>query len=204
MSVSRAIPFTHEQVLQLRQAIMEMGQNAIEWGNRHRSDKLVDITYRIYDDRVEIVVRDQGAGLRPRQAPPRRLGRRPDRPHGRPREAGAPRGGVRPADHRGMVDEMRYNDVGNEVTLIKRFRPDRRPRPTDARAEPRARPAMSRRAEPDPGGRRRRARGAPLAPRPVPARLPRPDLRAGAADALRPWPRSPTSTSSSPTSGCPR
>jgi anti-sigma regulatory factor (Ser/Thr protein kinase) len=24
---------------------------------------------------------------------------------------------------RGMVDELRYNDLGNEVTLIKRYRP---------------------------------------------------------------------------------
>jgi anti-sigma regulatory factor (Ser/Thr protein kinase) len=24
----------------------------------------------------------------------------------------------------GMVDEMRYNEAGNEVTLIKRFQPD--------------------------------------------------------------------------------
>jgi anti-sigma regulatory factor (Ser/Thr protein kinase) len=29
----------------------------------------------------------------------------------------------------GMVDEMRHNETGNEVTLIKRFRPDG----TDAR-----------------------------------------------------------------------
>jgi hypothetical protein len=27
----------------------------------------------------------------------------------------------------GMVDEMRYNDIGNEVTLIKRFASRRRP-----------------------------------------------------------------------------
>ena len=49
----------------LRQAVMEMAHNAIEWGNLHQSDRLVNITYRVYDDRLEIVVRDQGSGFRP-------------------------------------------------------------------------------------------------------------------------------------------
>ena len=49
--------------MHLRQAVMEMGQNAIEWGNRHQSDSWCSITYRIYDDRVEIVIRDQGPGF---------------------------------------------------------------------------------------------------------------------------------------------
>ena len=49
--------------MQLRQAVMEMAQNAIEWGNRHQSDRLVRITYRVYEDRLEIVVRDQGPGF---------------------------------------------------------------------------------------------------------------------------------------------
>ena len=42
---------------------MEMAHNAIEWGNLHQSDRLVNITYRVHDDRLEIVVRDQGPGF---------------------------------------------------------------------------------------------------------------------------------------------
>jgi len=38
-----------------------------------------------------------------------------------------------------MVDEMRHNSVGNEVTLIKRFLPQP-PEPTGA-ADPRTEPA---------------------------------------------------------------
>ena len=49
--------------MQLRQAVMEMAHNAIEWGNLHQSDRLVNITYRVHDDRLEIVVRDQGPGF---------------------------------------------------------------------------------------------------------------------------------------------
>jgi DNA-binding response OmpR family regulator len=121
MSVSRAIPFSSEQVLQLRQALMEMGQNAIEWGNRHRSDKLVDIIYRILADRVEIVVKDQGKGFDRCKL---RHAADPDDPiaHMDVREKlGLREGGFGLLITRGMVDEMRYNDVGNQVTLIKRF-----------------------------------------------------------------------------------
>jgi DNA-binding response OmpR family regulator len=123
MSVTRATPFTHEQVMQLRQSIMEMGQNAIEWGNRHHSDKLVTITYRIHDDRVEIVVRDQGEGFDPAKLA---HAASPDDPvaHMDVREKlGLREGGFGLLITGGMVDEMRYNDVGNSVTLIKRFRP---------------------------------------------------------------------------------
>ncbi len=121
MSVTRATPFAHEQVLQLRQAIMEMGQNAIEWGNRHHSDKLVDITYRIHPDRVEIVVRDQGEGF---DRTDLAHAASPDDPvaHMDVREKlGLREGGFGLLITGGMVDEMRYNDVGNEVKLIKRF-----------------------------------------------------------------------------------
>lgn len=121
MSVSRATPFTPEQVMQLRQAVMEMGQNAIEWGNRHHSDKLVNIVYRIHPDRVEIVVEDQGEGFDRDRLP---HAARPDDPvaHMDVREKlGLREGGFGLMITGGMVDEMRYNDVGNRVTLIKRF-----------------------------------------------------------------------------------
>ena len=69
MNLCKSTPLTTEQVMQLRQAVLEMGQNAIEWGNRHRVEKLVHIRYRLFDDRVEIVVRDQGSGFDPDQLP---------------------------------------------------------------------------------------------------------------------------------------
>jgi len=71
MNLCKSTPLSNEQVMQLRQAVLEMGQNAIEWGNSHHVEKLVHITYRLFEDRV---------------------------------------------------DELRYNDPGNEVTMIKRYR----------------------------------------------------------------------------------
>jgi DNA-binding response OmpR family regulator len=121
MLVCQSTPLQHDQVMQLRQAVMEMAHNAIEWGNLHQSDRLVRITYRIYDDRLEIVVRDQGAGFDRNQLPHAAA---PDDPftHLDVREKlGLRAGGFGLLICQGMVDEMRYNDKGNEVTLIKRF-----------------------------------------------------------------------------------
>jgi DNA-binding response OmpR family regulator len=121
MSVSRAIPFSTEQVMQLRQAVMEMGQNAIEWGNRHRSEQLVDIKYRIHPDRVEIIVRDQGAGFDRDNLPHAASAEDPTAHMDVREKLGIREGGFGLLITGGMVDEMRYNDQGNQVTLIKRF-----------------------------------------------------------------------------------
>ena len=63
MHVCQTTPLSNEQVMQLRQAVMEMAHNAIEWGNRHQSERPVKITYRIHEDHLEIAVRDQGPGF---------------------------------------------------------------------------------------------------------------------------------------------
>lgn len=119
----RRTPLTEEQLMHLRQSFMEMGLNAIEWGNRQHAEKLVTITYRVFADRVEIVVRDQGAGF-DRAALPHAA--TPDDPlaHLEVRERlGLREGGFGLMIARGMLDELRYNERGNEVTLIKRFPP---------------------------------------------------------------------------------
>ena len=107
--------------MQLRQAVMEMAQNAIEWGNRHQSDRLVNITYRVYEDRVEIVVRDQGPGFDRNNLPHAAVSDDPFSHLDVRDKLGLRAGGFGLMICQGMVDELRYNDVGNEVTLIKRF-----------------------------------------------------------------------------------
>jgi DNA-binding response OmpR family regulator len=131
-SLYRETSLSSDQIMQLRQAVMEMGQNAIEWGNRYRIEDLVEITYRVHADRIEIIIRDQGPGFDPKNLA---HAAKPDDPlaHMDVREKlGLRDGGFGMLISRGMVDDLRYNEKGNEVTLIKRFPPPS-PTPRDAR-----------------------------------------------------------------------
>jgi len=124
LSLCQSTPLTNEQVMHLRQAVMEMAQNAIEWGNRHQSDRLVNITYRVYDDRVEIIIRDQGSGFDRGNIPHAAASDDPFTHLDVRDKLGLRSGGFGLLICEGMVNELRYNDVGNEVTLIKRFDQD--------------------------------------------------------------------------------
>ncbi len=128
MHLCGSTPLSTEQVMQLRQAMMEMAHNAIEWGNRHDSDRLVKILYRVFEDKLEIVIRDQGEGFD-----------RDDLPHAADEDdpfthldirekLGLRAGGYGLLICRGMVDEMHYNDAGNEVTLVKQFHSESDPK----------------------------------------------------------------------------
>jgi DNA-binding response OmpR family regulator len=121
MLVCQTTPLSNDQIVQLRQAVMEMAQNAIEWGNLHQTDRLVNITYRIFDDRLEIVVRDQGAGFDRTNLPHAAVPGDPFTHLDVRDKLGLRAGGFGLLICQGMVDEMRYNDTGNEVTLIKQF-----------------------------------------------------------------------------------
>jgi DNA-binding response OmpR family regulator len=121
MTICQTTPLSSDQVIQLRQAVMEMAQNAIEWGNLHQSDRLVNITYRIFDTRLEIVVRDQGTGFDRGNLPHAAIPGDPFTHLDVREKLGLRAGGFGMLICQGMVDEMRYNDLGNEVTLIKRF-----------------------------------------------------------------------------------
>ncbi len=114
-------PMTSEQLFGIQQALMEMGQNAIEWGNQHRSEKLVTITYRICSDHVEIVIRDQGQGFDPTKLEHAASEDDPIAHMDVREKLGMREGGFGLMISRGLVDELRHNELGNEVTLIKRF-----------------------------------------------------------------------------------
>jgi DNA-binding response OmpR family regulator len=131
MLVCQTTPLTNDQVIQLRQAVMEMAQNAIEWGNLHQSDRLVNITYRVYDDHLEIVVRDQGQGFDRSSLPHAAVPGDPFTHLDVREKLGLRAGGFGLLICQGMVDEVRYNDVGNEVTLIKLFAPPPRRSPSE-------------------------------------------------------------------------
>lgn len=130
MNVCRTTPLSNDQVMQIRQAVMEMAQNAIEWGNQHRSDRLVEITYRVHQDSLEIIIRDQGPGFNREALPHAAVADDPFSHLDVRDKLGLRAGGFGLLICQGMVDEMKYNQEGNEVTLLKRYpRPDTAPGP---------------------------------------------------------------------------
>jgi len=114
-------PLTERQIKELKQVITEMGGNAIEWGHRKNAELPLRITYRIGSDRVVLIIKDQGPGFDPRNLPHAANEEDPIQHLDVRNELGIREGGFGIMLTKGMVDEFRYNDVGNEVTLVKRF-----------------------------------------------------------------------------------
>jgi CheY-like chemotaxis protein/anti-sigma regulatory factor (Ser/Thr protein kinase) len=115
-----------DSIRQLTTAIREMGMNAIEWGHRKQINLLVSVTYRIDKDRVVIKIKDHGPGFNPTQVPHAADPEDPAK-HMEIRDAlGLRAGGFGILMARGLVDELQYNDTGNEVRLVKYFAPKAR------------------------------------------------------------------------------
>ena len=126
-------PLTEEQIFQLTTAVREMGSNAIEWGNRNHVDRPVTVTYRIDDEKVSIWIRDQGSGFNRSEMPHAACEDDPVSHLAVREEKGMRMGGLGIFMTRRLVDELEYNEAGNEVRLVKRFaRLDTEPGPAPA------------------------------------------------------------------------
>jgi len=107
----------------LTMAVREMGTNAMEWGHRKQAEMLLTVTYRIDPKKVEIIVRDTGPGFDRTNIPHAADPEDPAR-HMELRNAlGLRPGGFGILMTRGLVDEMYYNQKGNEVRLVKYVTP---------------------------------------------------------------------------------
>jgi two-component system OmpR family response regulator len=109
LSLFELTALTPREAKDVRQAVLEMVDNAITWGHGGNSDLCVYITYRVRPDAVVLTVRDQGPGFDYGGANQGNLNS-PIMWHGY---------GIMLA--RGLVDEFFYNVPGNHVTLVKRF-----------------------------------------------------------------------------------
>jgi DNA-binding response OmpR family regulator len=110
-----------ESARQLTTAIREMGMNAIEWGHRKHSDLLVNVTYRIEADKVVIQIKDTGPGFDPANVPHAADVEDPTRHMDVRDSLGLRAGGFGILMAKGLVDELTYNQTGNEVRLVKYF-----------------------------------------------------------------------------------
>src|SRR5438309_1329551 len=114
---------TQTQVKQLTTAVRELGTNAIEWGHQKQSDRIVTVDYHIDPQKITIFIKDTGPGFNPANMP---HAAQPEDPigHMMVREAlGIREGGFGILMSRGLVDELQYNEPGNEVRLVKYFPP---------------------------------------------------------------------------------
>lgn len=100
----------NEKLFGLRLALEEAITNAIIHGNRRQPDRSVTIRYRRTKGLVEVTVRDEGEGFDCTAIP--------DPTHEDNLMQCSGRGIFL---MRKLVDEVRYNKIGNEVTLVARF-----------------------------------------------------------------------------------
>jgi CheY-like chemotaxis protein len=109
------------QVKQLTTAVREMGTNAIEWGHQKQLDRVVTVLYHIDPNKITITIRDTGPGFDPRNLPHAAQAEDPVG-HMMVRETlGLREGGFGILMSSGLVDELSYNETGNEVRLVKYF-----------------------------------------------------------------------------------
>jgi anti-sigma regulatory factor (Ser/Thr protein kinase) len=106
------------QVQQLTLAVRELGANAIEWGHQRQPERIVTVACRLDTDKVAVVVRDSGPGFNPADLPHAASADDP-LSHMQVRAARKLReGGFGILMARGLVDELRYNEAGNEARLV--------------------------------------------------------------------------------------
>ncbi len=111
-AILSSTPLGRKAASRVKYATLEMALNAIEWGNRWDRRKDVRFRLAILGDRFRATIRDEGPGFDPRQV----LRARSSHRAGQSQFRGY---GIRVC--RQFVDELRYNERGNEVTLIKYF-----------------------------------------------------------------------------------
>jgi serine/threonine-protein kinase RsbW len=98
--------------LNFRVGLTEALANAMLYGNAHDPSKSVVVVLSVGEGRLQATVRDQGAGFDPSAIPD------PTRPENITRSCG--RGLYL---MRQLLDEVSFNDRGNEVTLVLRLDP---------------------------------------------------------------------------------
>jgi len=101
--------YPSRDVFAVRLALEEAVVNAIKHGHQGDPSKVVHVLYWVGPQQVVLVVEDQGPGFRPDALPDPLDPENLERPCGR---------GVFLIQH--YMDEVKYNDRGNCVTLSKR------------------------------------------------------------------------------------
>jgi DNA-binding response OmpR family regulator len=114
-------PLSEADIGRMRYAVLEMTENAIEWGNGRNEDLTVTIAYEVSEDQMKFVITDQGSGFDPEECPHAACDEDPVGHLTIREKLGLRQGGFGIMIAKGMVDKVEYNDQGNQVTLTKYF-----------------------------------------------------------------------------------
>ncbi len=111
-SISEALEtagFSDNDIFAIRLSLDEALANAIKHGNRYNAKKKVAVGFRVTDDSITIRVSDQGEGFDYTDQPDPTAPDRLELPSGR---------GL--LLMRSYMDEVVFNEKGNEVTMVKK------------------------------------------------------------------------------------
>ena len=115
-------PLTEKDIQEIRYCLLEMGKNAIEWGNRNDPHLLITIGYTLSESELALRIRDEGEGFDPSNVPHAAAAADPLAHTFVRQKLGMREGGFGILLSQNFMDEVAWNPRGNEVTLVKRFR----------------------------------------------------------------------------------
>ncbi len=61
--IGQAVGLSAERIEDLKLAVSEAVSNAIDHGNRHETNKLVEVVFSVDQEKLEVHIRDQGNGV---------------------------------------------------------------------------------------------------------------------------------------------
>ena len=100
--------YSEASTFAIRLALEEGLNNAIKHGNRMDASKLIEVVYDVDDRRAAITITDQGRGFEPGTVPDPTADENLEKPCGR---------GIMLMH--AYMDEVRFNERGNQVHLVK-------------------------------------------------------------------------------------
>jgi len=121
LRLQSGVPLSSTQSRHLHLALLEIGGNAVEWGNRFRKECPVDLVWSWWRDRLEIAISDQGEGFDPSCLPHAAHADDPFLHLEIRQRLGLRDGGFGLMMARGLVDEFRIEQGGRRIVMIKRL-----------------------------------------------------------------------------------
>ncbi len=124
---------SREEVEDVRVAIDEIGQNAVEWGNREDTTKNIRLSYCLFGDRVVFKIEDEGEGFSvaklkdPSRDPLAHIMER--------MSDGKRMGGYGIFMSTSIMDDIQYSERGNIVVMTKLFNSGDKPEEAESEDE---------------------------------------------------------------------